>query len=157
MTIDTQIRPVPVLQTTQVPILLVEDDETDVQLIQRAFIQNQLMNHLDVARDGIDALEKLRGTNGQIKLHPFPRVIMLDIDMPRMNGIEFLRELRADPLFHHLIVFMFTSSDHEKDIVSTYNLNVSGYIKKPVDFADMSKTILELNNFWSQLLYPPIR
>lgn len=147
MTTDTQ--------TVQIPILLVDDDETDINAIQRVFSKNQLTNPLAVAKDGVDALEKLRGTNGQAKLNPFPRVIMLDINMPRMNGIEFLKELRADPRFHNLIVFIFTGSDHEKDIISTYDLNVSGYIKKPVDFAGMTKTILELNNFWSQLQYPP--
>ena len=142
-------------QITQVPILLVEDDEFDVNSIRGAFSENQLTNPIAVAKDGIDALEKLRGTNGQTRLNPFPRVIMLDINMPRMNGIEFLRELRADPLFHNLLVFMFASTDYEKDIISSYNLNISGYIKKPLNFDNLTKTIFELNSFWSQLQFPP--
>lgn len=138
-----------------VPILVVDDDEIDVQAIARAFKKNNIKNPYFVAHDGLDALEKLRGSNGQSQLSPFPRMIMLDINMPRMNGIEFLKELRADPLLHNLIVFMFTSSDHEEDVISTYNLNVSGYIKKPLDFSGMMKTIDVLNKLWSQLQYPP--
>jgi CheY-like chemotaxis protein len=138
-----------------VPILVVDDDEIDVQAITRAFNKHQIKNPFFVASDGLDALEKLRGSNGQPKLDPLPRVIMLDINMPRMNGIEFLKELRKDPLLHNLIVFMFTSSDHEEDIISTYNLNVSGYIKKPLDFSGMMQTIDILNKLWTQLQYPP--
>lgn len=139
-----------------VPILVVDDDVIDVQAITRAFKKHGIKNPYFIANDGLDALEKLRGTNGQSQLNPLPRVIMLDINMPRMNGIEFLKELRADPLLHNLIVFMFTSSDHEEDVISTYNLNVSGYIKKPLDFSGMMKTIDVLNKLWSQLQYPPI-
>ena len=141
---------------TLVPILVVDDDAIDVQAITRAFKKHEIKNPYFVANDGLDALEKLRGTNGQTQLSPLPRLIMLDINMPRMNGIEFLKELRADPMFHNLIVFMFTSSDHEEDVISTYNLNVSGYIKKPLDFSGMMQTIDILNKLWSQLQYPPI-
>ena len=138
-----------------IPILIVDDDEIDVQAILRAFKKSDIKNPYFVANDGLDALEKLRGDNGQTKIDPMPRVIMLDINMPRMNGIEFLKELRSDPKLHNLIVFMFTSSDHEEDIISTYDLNISGYIKKPVNFSGMMKTIDILNKIWAQFQYSP--
>lgn len=141
--------------TVKIPILLVEDSDTEVSAIQRAFLKNNMTNIVHVAKDGLDALEKLRGTNGQAKLSPFPRIIVLDINMPRMDGIEFLKALRSDASLHHLIVIIFTGSDRKEDVISTYNLNISGYIKKPLDSDELIKIIHELNDFWLQLQYPP--
>src|SRR5258705_9098592 len=94
-----------------IPILLVEDDHIDVMNVERAFKKNNITNPLYIANNGIEALDMLRGTEGREKVKPIPRIILLDINMPKMNGIEFLRELRADPELHSISVFIMTTSN----------------------------------------------
>ena len=111
-------------------VLLVEDDELDVMNVTRAFRKHGMDDNLFVAGDGIDALEQLRSGN-------LPRerlLILLDLNMPRMNGIEFLQELRKDPTLHRTPVVVLTTSKDERDLVDAYELNVAGYIIKPVTF-----------------------
>lgn len=129
-------------------ILLVDDDDVDVMNVERAFRKNNIINPLYVARDGIEALEMLRsdGAGGVPKER---RLILLDLNMPRMNGLEFLRELREDPELRYLTVIVLTTSDDERDKVEAYNLNVAGYIIKPVTFLAFVEAMAALNKYWS--------
>ncbi len=129
-------------------ILLVDDDAVDVMNVQRAFKRNNILNPLYVASDGLEALQILRG-EGDTKIPGVRRLIMLDLNMPRMNGLEFLRELRADPELRHLTVVVLTTSDDERDKIEAYNLNVAGYILKPVTFAAFVEAMAALNKYWS--------
>jgi len=131
-----------------VNILLVEDDEVDVMNVQRAFKKNNILNPLTVAYNGVEALDKLRGTNGAEKMTPLPRIILLDINMPKMNGLEFLKELRADPALHNISVFVMTTSNDDKDRFEAYNYNVAGYVIKPITFESFVSAVSILNNFW---------
>ncbi len=110
-------------------ILLVEDDEVDIMNVRKAFKKNDFTSQLHVARDGVEALEMLRGEL-QSELMQLPRIILLDLNLPRMNGIEFLKKLRADAELRQLVVIVLTTSDDERDVLSAYNLNVAGYIVK---------------------------
>ena len=131
-------------------ILLVEDDEVDVMNVQRAFRKNNIANPLFVAGDGLDALEQLRG--GQVPRER--RLVLLDLNMPRMNGIEFLRELRKDPDLAATPVVVLTTSNEERDRVEAYNLNVAGYLLKPVTFSNFCETMAALNKYWTLVEMP---
>lgn len=129
-------------------ILLVEDDEVDVMNVRRAFQKSNITNPLLVAGNGLEALELLRAPRGPGAPH-LPSLILLDLRMPKMSGIEFLRELRADPLLKKLIVVVLTTSDDEKDVCSAYDLNVAGYIVKPVTFDNFLHAVTTLNLYWT--------
>ena len=129
-------------------ILLVEDDELDVMNVQRAFKKNNIRNPLYVAGNGIDALEMLRGT-GPTPMPSERRIILLDLNMPKMGGIEFLRELRADPELRLITVIVLTTSDEERDKVEAYKLNVAGYIVKPVTLSAFVEIMATLNKYWT--------
>ena len=131
-----------------VNILLVEDDEVDIMNVQRAFKKNNILNPLSLAHNGVEALDKLRGTNGEQKITPVPRIILLDINMPKMNGLEFLKELRADADLHTISVFVMTTSNDDKDRFEAYNYNVAGYVIKPITFESFVSAVSILNNFW---------
>ncbi|PKH67852.1 two-component system response regulator [Flavobacterium sp. ALD4] len=127
-----------------VNILLVEDDEVDVMNVKRAFSKNNIKNDLYVAGNGVEALEMLRGS-----IVPLPRIIILDINMPKMNGIEFLKELRMDENLKNISVFVMTTSNEDSDKINAYNLNVAGYILKPLSFEKFISSVATLKNFWS--------
>jgi len=129
-------------------ILLVDDDEVDVMNVQRAFKKNNIINPLYVARNGLEALEMLRG-QGQQSVPPERRLILLDLNMPKMNGLEFLRELRADPNLRSLTVVVLTTSDDDRDKVEAYQFNVAGYILKPVTFTAFVEAMATLNKYWT--------
>lgn len=131
-----------------VNILLVDDDSVDVMNVQRAFKKNNITNPLSIAHNGVDALDQLRGTNGAQKIDPLPRIIMLDINMPKMGGLEFLKNLRADAALKNISVFIMTTSSDDKDRVEAYNYNVAGYIVKPISFESFVSAVSILNNFW---------
>ncbi len=124
-------------------ILLVEDDEVDIMNVQRAFRKNNINNPLFIARNGLEALEMLRA--GKI---PKPHVIILDINMPKMNGIEFLQEMRTDENLKRISVFVMTTSNEDSDKISAYNLNVAGYILKPLSFEKFISSMSTLNSYW---------
>ena len=130
-------------------ILLVEDDEVDIKNVQRAFKKNHISNPLHIARNGLEALEMLRGTGGKEKLNPLPKVILLDLNMPKMGGLEFLQEIREDPVLRTLSVFVMTTSDEESDKFAAYNLNVAGYILKPLSFERFVQAVSILNHYWT--------
>jgi len=131
-----------------VNILLVEDDEVDIMNVKRAFKKNKINNPLFIARNGEEALDLLRGSNGVQPLNPIPKIILLDLNMPKMGGIEFLTELRRDPVFKSISVFVMTTSNEESDKLAAYNLNVAGYILKPLSFESFVKAISILNHYW---------
>ncbi len=131
-------------------ILLVEDDEVDVMNVRRAFKKNNIGNPLWVAGNGLDALALLRGP----EIPRERRLVLLDLNMPRMNGIEFLRELRADPELGLTPVVVLTTSDDERDRVDAYNLNVAGYILKPVTFVSFVEAMATLNKYWTLVEMP---
>src|SRR5687767_4978172 len=116
--------------------------------VQRAFRKNNIVNPLYVAGNGIEALEVLRGQR-QPSPPPERRLILLDLNMPKMGGIEFLKELRADPVLHATTVVVLTTSDEERDKVKAYDLNVAGYILKPVTLAAFVEIMATLNKYWS--------
>ena len=128
-------------------ILLVEDDQVDVMNVKRAFKKNNIKTPLYVAWDGIEALELLRGARRD-ELEIFPKIILLDINMPRMNGIELLREIRGDDKLSKLLVFVLTTSSNDEDIINAYSLNVAGYILKPVTFDKFVEAVSTLRSFW---------
>jgi CheY-like chemotaxis protein len=138
------------LDDRQLNILLVEDDQVDVMNVQRAFNKSQITSALRVAGNGVDALEVLR--SGEVPLHRL--LILLDLNMPRMNGIEFLRELRADAELRQLPVVVLTTSDDERDRIEAYHLNVAGYIVKPVTFANFCDAMATLNKYWQLVEMP---
>lgn len=126
-----------------VNILLVEDDEVDVMNVKRAFSKNNIKNPLFVAGNGVEALEMLDD-----KIIPLPKIIILDINMPKMNGIEFLKILRENERLKNISVFVMTTSNEDSDKIKAYNLNVAGYILKPLSFEKFVVSVSTLNNFW---------
>ena len=133
------------MEDRRLNILLVEDDELDVMNVQRAFKKNNVINPLHTAGNGLEALEMLRGDG----IPKDRRLILLDLNMPKMGGIEFLKELRADPELRHISVVVLTTSDEERDKVKAYDLNVAGYIPKPVTLAAFVEIMAALNKYWS--------
>ena len=131
-----------------IDIMLVEDDTVDVMNVQRAFKKISIQNPLHVARNGIEALNMLRGADGVMKIDPAPRIILLDINMPKMNGIEFLTELRKDEELKSISVFIMTTSNDDHDKFMAYNMNVAGYILKPISFEKFVIAVSVLNNYW---------
>lgn len=132
-------------------ILLVEDDEVDVMNVRRAFKKHNITNPLYVAGDGIEALAMLRdSSDGQPPVVPLNRrLILLDLNMPKMGGIEFLHQLRSDAALRPLPVIVLTTSNQDRDRVEAYNLNVAGYILKPVTFVNFAETMIALNKYWA--------
>ena len=133
-----------------VNILLVEDDEVDVMNVRRAFKRNRITNPLFVAGNGLEALAMLRGqVEDRPKMPDTRRIILLDINMPKMNGIEFLQEFRQDPALAPTPVIVLTTSDEDQDRIEAYKLNVAGYILKPVTFSSFAEVMAALNNYWT--------
>lgn len=130
-------------------ILLVDDDEIDVMNVQRAFERNRITNPVHVAGNGVEALQQLRG--GSIGPR---RLVLLDLNMPKMNGIEFLRAVRADPALQSTSVVVLTTSNEERDKVEAYRLNVAGYLVKPVTFASFCDLMATLNKYWTLVEMP---
>src|SRR5687768_10528327 len=132
-------------------ILLVEDDEVDVMNVKRAFKKNNISNRLVVASNGIDALEILRSVSPE---NPRPKIVLLDLNMPRMGGIEFLKEIRQDADLSSLSVFVMTTSNEDSDKIEAFNLNVAGYILKPLSMDRFISAVSTLNSYWTLCEYP---
>ena len=126
-------------------ILLVDDDEIDVMTVKRAFSKANIANKLFIATDGIEALELLRSDGVPAER----RLMLLDLNMPRMSGIELLREIRADPALQALTVIVLTTSNEDRDRVEAYRLNVAGYLLKPVTFHAFAEVMVTLNKYWT--------
>lgn len=141
--------------TNLVNILLVEDDEVDIMNVQRAFKKNNISNPLHITRNGLEALDALTGKNPAI-IVPTPRIILLDINMPKMGGIEFLSEIRKHPELRATSVFVMTTSNEESDKIAAYDLNVAGYILKPLSFEGFTSAVAILNHYWHLCEMPQI-
>jgi CheY-like chemotaxis protein len=133
-------------------ILLAEDNPKDVELTLEAMAENNLANQVVVVKDGIEALEYLR-CEGKYKLRKVgnPAVILLDIKMPRMDGIEVLRRIRSDAALKRIPVVVLTSSREEKDLINTYDLGVNAYVVKPVRFQQFIVAVKQIGSFWAVL------
>ncbi len=130
-------------------ILLVEDDEVDIMNVQRAFKKYKITNPLYVAGNGVEALAMLRSGEQYTQVPKTRRLILLDLNMPKMNGLEFLQELRQDEELKRTPVIVLTTSDEDKDRIEAYNLNVAGYILKPVTFNNFAEVMVALNKYWA--------
>ena len=139
-------------------LLLVEDDENDLELTLTALEKSHLANGVDVARDGEEALEYLerRGRHAG-RAEADPVVVLLDIKLPRVDGLEVLQRMRESPQLRVVPVVMLTSSREERDIVRSYGLGVNAYVVKPVEFAEFMTAIRELGLFWAVINQPPPR
>ena len=126
-------------------VLLVEDDEVDVMNVRRAFQKNNITNPLYVAGNGLEALEMLRAD----VMPADRRIVLLDLNMPKMNGIEFLRAVRADEKLAPMAVVVLTTSNDDRDRVEAYHLNVAGYLLKPVTFVNFVELMATLNKYWT--------
>ena len=133
----------------QKPILLVEDDEVDIMTIQRALKELKVANSLEVAMNGEEALDYLRNPD-----NAKPCIILLDLNMPRMNGIEFLRERSKDGEMKSIPVVVLTSSREEQDMVQSFSLGVAGYMVKPVDYKQFVETIRVIDLYWTLSQFP---
>jgi CheY-like chemotaxis protein len=139
-------------QTVQ--ILLVEDDESDAEAIVRGFQKQQIFNLITIVADGVEALKTLRGEEGYGRI-PTPYLILLDLHMPRMNGIEFLQTLRQDQQLKSSIVFVITTSSSDYDKLAVYRQQVAGYLLKQrcgINFADLVRL---LHQYWHLVEFPP--
>lgn len=144
---------------SMVEILLVEDNPNDVELTLIALKENKLANNVQIAHDGEEALEfifstgKYSGRDINLK----PKVILLDLKLPKVDGIEVLRKIRSDERTKTIPVVVLTSSKEERDIVETYKLGVNSYIVKPVQFENFVKVVKELGLYWLVVNQPPVR
>ena len=142
------------ITTPPFDILLLEDEPADAGLVRLAIKENKLFCQLHHVLDGIEGLAFLR-QQGDYANAPRPDLILLDMNMPRLNGQEFLSILKADPLLKSIPVVMLTTSDAERDVLASYQLGASGYITKPVDIEQFIDAIKQLDNYWFALVRLP--
>jgi CheY-like chemotaxis protein len=137
-------------------ILLVEDDPHDVELTLTALTENHLTNEIVVVRDGAEALEYLyrRGAYGSREAGN-PAVMLLDLKLPKLDGLEVLKRIKADPYLKTVPVVMLTSSREEKDLAESYDSGANAYVVKPVGFADFVESVREVGLFWTVINQPP--
>jgi CheY-like chemotaxis protein len=138
-------------------IFLVEDEDADADLASRAFRRAEIANPLVRVRDGIEALDYLfaRGQFASRDIHDLPMFILLDLNIPKIGGLEVLEEIRADPRTRHLPVIILTSSGEEKDRLSAYDRFANSYIIKPLDYDNFVAATLQLSLYWTKLNAPP--
>lgn len=131
-------------------LLLVEDDPQDERLTLRALNKVNVANHIDVVRDGAEALDYLfcRGDYSERSVDDQPAVVLLDLKLPKLTGFEVLEQLRADERTCLLPVVVLTSSDEEQDLISSYKLGANSYVRKPLDFTEFSEAVANLGLYW---------
>jgi two-component system, response regulator len=138
-------------------VLLVEDNPDDEELTRMAFESSNLLNQLVVVRDGAEALDYLfaTGAHADRDLAAVPQVILLDLKLPKVSGLDVLRRMRADPRTQTIPVVVLTSSKEEEDVIRSYELGANAYVRKPVDFGEFSEAVTQLGVFWLLLNQPP--
>ena len=143
--------------TNIVEILIVEDTSEDLDLTLRALRKAKITNHLQVARDGEEALEFIfcEGPFAERKIEDGPKVILLDLKLPKIDGLEVLQRIKSDPRTKSIPVVVLTSSREQSDVVESYNLGVNSYIVKPVNFEQFSEAVQKLGMYWLLINHPP--
>ena len=138
-------------------ILLVEDNADDEELTLRAFKKSKVLNQVEVVRDGVEALDYLFATGSHADRDPkaMPQVILLDLKLPKLGGLDVLRRVRADERTRRIPVVVLTSSNEEKDILSSYGLGANSFVRKPVDFAQFMEAAQQLGLYWLVTNEPP--
>jgi len=144
-------------ETHEVEILLVEDTPEDLELALRALSKGKVTNRIQVARDGAEALDFIfcQGAHAERKIDNTPKVILLDLKLPKVDGIEVLRRVKSDPRTKTIPVVVLTSSREQKDVVESYQLGVNSYIVKPVNFEGFAEAVRDLGMYWLLLNQPP--
>ena len=139
-------------------VLLVEDDVGDQEIMRRAFQRNEINADLRIVQDGEEAMDYLRhqGNYADPASAPRPNLILLDLNMPRKDGPTVLAEIKADPILKLIPVVVFTTSGAKADILHTYGLGASGYVKKPATFSGLVHAIRTLHNYWAELVESPL-
>jgi CheY-like chemotaxis protein len=142
----------------QVEILYIEDNPTDAELTVRALKKKNLANRLMVIEDGAEAVDYIfaEGKYAERNVHNTPQVILLDLKLPKVSGLEILRMIRGNEKTKHIPVVVLTSSSEERDVVESYELGVNSYIQKPVDFNNFAEVVSELGYYWLMLNKPPV-
>lgn len=145
------------MATNEVEILLVEDNPADVELTLHALRQDHVANRIHVVRDGEEALDFLfvRGDYRDRSLEPLLKLVLLDLKLPKVDGLEVLREVKTNPRTKVIPVVVLTSSREEKDLVESYHLGVNSYIQKPVDFGQFRDVVKKLSLYWLLVNQPP--
>ena len=140
-----------------VELLLVEDNPQDLELALRALRKAKLANRIQVARDGAEALEFIfcEGPHANRRISDAPKVILLDLKLPKIDGLEVLRRIKGDPRTRTIPVVVLTSSKEQSDVVASYELGVNSYIVKPVNFEQFTNSVRDLGLFWLLLNQPP--
>lgn len=136
-------------------ILLVEDDPNDVELIQLAFESYNFVNQLDIATDGEQALHYLHGQLGESPTKPTPRLVLLDLKLPKIDGIQVLQAIRSHPQTRELVVVVMTSSAENQDLSACYELGANSYIVKPLDFQQFIDVARQVGFYWMMLNHVP--
>ena len=141
-----------------VEILLVEDNPNDVELTLHALKKNNIVNRVEIVRDGAEALDYLFATGmySERDINRHPRVILLDLKLPKIDGLEVLSRIKADPRTQPIPVVVLTSSREESDLVESYHLGVNSYIRKPVDFEQFTEAVRTIGMYWLLLNEPPV-
>lgn len=134
--------------SASVPILYVDDDEIDRRNLRRSMAKLGLTNPLYEAVDGVEALEVL--SDRALR----PCIVLLDLNMPRMSGIEFLRQVRSDPALRDVVIFVLTTSDLDGDVAQAYQSQVAGYLTKPIDAGGLTTAVADLSELWKRMLFP---
>jgi two-component system response regulator len=145
-------------ETTSVEILLVEDNLEDLELTQRALRKANLTNYIHIARDGAEALEFLfcEGAHAMRKIEDHPKVILLDLKLPKLDGLQVLKRIKSDPRTRAIPVVVLTSSKEQNDVVESYHLGVNSYIVKPVNFERFAAAVQDVGMYWLLLNHPPV-
>jgi two-component system response regulator len=140
-----------------VDILVVEDNPHDLEMTLRGLQKAHLVNHIEVARDGVEALDFIfcEGPHAGRDIDDRPRVILLDLKLPKVDGLEVLARLKADPRTRSIPVVMMTSSAEQSDLIASYNLGVNSYVVKPVNFESFVQAVADLGLYWMLLNQPP--
>jgi len=142
---------------TSKPILLVEDNPDDEELILLALKDHNVANEVMVARDGVEALDYMFATGKFAGRKPFaiPALILLDLKLPKLSGLDVLKRLREDPRTKTIPVVILTSSNEEQDVVTSYQLGVNSFVRKPIDFHEFQKVVKEIGVYWLLVNQPP--
>lgn len=146
-------------QIDDVEILLVEDNPTDAELAMLALKERNLANKLVWVKDGAEALDFLFATGAYASrsIENGPKVVLLDLRLPKVDGLEVLRRIKSDERTKHIPVAVVTSSKEDRDVIASYNLGVNSYISKPVDFDEFTRVVSELGYYWLLINRPPVK